>query len=215
MMCLLDYDYGSALGSNRVHPSSESAIDSALVRGNCPMNSLGLRTESMLDCLELLARFADPTAASAMRDAWSDSAPPLFARHPGDEEEEVPKTKNSTTRTTSTTKTSTTTRMTKTSTTRILTTRMKTTSTKNSTTRSTTSTSTRMKTTISTTTKISTTSTRTKTKSPRCPDPTRSSLPARAESRSASNLGRGSGLRCSRDAMIAPTINAWRLVETV
>ena len=38
MKCLLDYDYGTALGWNSVHPSSESAIDSALVRGNCPMN---------------------------------------------------------------------------------------------------------------------------------------------------------------------------------
>ena len=82
MMCLLDYDYGSALGSNRVHPSSESAIDSALVRGNCPMNSLGLRTESMLDCLELLARFADPTAANAMRDGWSDSTSSIVRATP-------------------------------------------------------------------------------------------------------------------------------------
>ena len=80
MKCLLDYDYGSALGWNRVHPSSESAIDSALVRGNCPMNSLGLRTESMLDCLEVLARFADPAGTSAIDDPWSDSTPPLFAR---------------------------------------------------------------------------------------------------------------------------------------
>jgi hypothetical protein len=88
MMCLLDYDYGSALGSNRGHPSSESAIDSAFVRGNCPMNSLGLRTESMLDCLEMLDRFADPSAASAMRDPWWKAATPLVARH-GDEEEEV------------------------------------------------------------------------------------------------------------------------------
>jgi hypothetical protein len=89
MMCLLDYDYGSALGSHRGKPSSESAIDSAFVRGNCPMNSLGLRTESMLDCLEVLDRFADPSAAGAMRDdPWWNAAPPLFARH-GDEEEEV------------------------------------------------------------------------------------------------------------------------------
>jgi hypothetical protein len=87
MMCLLDYDYGSALGWNSVHPSSESAIDSALVRGNCPMNSLRLRTESMLDRSESLARFAGPTGANATADPWSDSIPPLFARHAGDEEE--------------------------------------------------------------------------------------------------------------------------------
>jgi hypothetical protein len=89
MMCLLDYDYGSALGSNRVHPSSESAIDSAFVRGNCPMNSLGLRTESMLDCLELLDRFADPALATGIRDPWWECAPPLLGRHIGDEEEDV------------------------------------------------------------------------------------------------------------------------------
>jgi hypothetical protein len=87
-MCLLDYDYGSALGSNRGHPSSESAIDSAFVRGNCPMNSLGLRTESMLDCLEVLDRFAHPSAAGATRGPWWNAEAPLVARH-GDEEEEV------------------------------------------------------------------------------------------------------------------------------
>jgi hypothetical protein len=87
-MCLLDYDYGTALGSNRGHPSSESAIDSAFVRGNCPMNSLGLRTESMLDSLELFARFADPAARSATRDPWWERTSPLLGRHTGDEEEE-------------------------------------------------------------------------------------------------------------------------------
>jgi hypothetical protein len=87
MKCLLDYDYGSALGSNSVHPSSESAINSALVRGNCPMNSLRLRTESMLDSLALLARFAGPTGASAFDDPWSVSTPPLFARDASEEEE--------------------------------------------------------------------------------------------------------------------------------
>jgi hypothetical protein len=89
-MPLLDYDYGSALGSNRVHPRSELAIKSALVRGNSPMNSLGLRTEVMLDCLEPLATFADPTAGKANWDGWSDVPPPLVGRHPGDEEEELP-----------------------------------------------------------------------------------------------------------------------------
>jgi hypothetical protein len=84
-MRLLDYDYGSALGSNRVHLMSESAIHNASVRGNSPMNSLGLRTEVMLDCLELLV---DSTAVTAMRDGWSDSPPPLLGRHPGEEEEE-------------------------------------------------------------------------------------------------------------------------------
>jgi hypothetical protein len=84
-MPLLDYDYGSALGSNRVHPRSESAIHSALVGGNSPMNSLGLRTEVMLDCLELLA---DSTAVEAMWDGWSYSPPPLSGRHPDEAEEE-------------------------------------------------------------------------------------------------------------------------------
>jgi hypothetical protein len=89
-MPLLDYDYGSALGSNRVHPRSELAIKSALVRGNSPMNSLGLRTEVMLDCLEPLSTLADPTAAKAIWDGWSDLPPPLVGRHPGDEEEDLP-----------------------------------------------------------------------------------------------------------------------------
>jgi len=84
MKRLLDYDYGSALGSNRVHPRSESAIHSALVRGKSPMNSLGLRTESMLDSLQLLATVADPTAADTMRDGWLIFPPPLFGRHPGE-----------------------------------------------------------------------------------------------------------------------------------
>jgi hypothetical protein len=87
MKCLLDYDYGSALGRNNVHPSSESAIDSALVRGNCPMNSLRLRTQSMLNCLEQPARFADSTGTNAIHDPWSESTRRLFARHLGDEEE--------------------------------------------------------------------------------------------------------------------------------
>jgi hypothetical protein len=85
----LDYDYGSALGSNRVHPRSDLAIKCALVRGNSPMNSLGLRTEVMLDCLELLTTLADPTAAKAIWDGWLD-LPPLVGRHPGDEEEDLP-----------------------------------------------------------------------------------------------------------------------------
>jgi len=84
----LDYDYGSALGTNRVHRRSESAIRGALVRGNSPMNSLGLRTELMLDCCESLATLADPNATEAMRDGWPDCPLPLSGRHPGDEEEE-------------------------------------------------------------------------------------------------------------------------------
>jgi hypothetical protein len=86
-MRLLDYDCGSALGSNRVHRRSESAIRGALVRGNSPMNSLGLRTELMLDCRESLATLADPNATEAMWDGWPDSPPPLWGRHPGEEEE--------------------------------------------------------------------------------------------------------------------------------
>lgn len=89
-MRLLDYDYGSALRLNRVHRTSESAIRGALVRGNSPMNSLGLRTELMLDCCESLATLADPVAAEAVRDGWPDWLSPLLARHPGDEEEEEP-----------------------------------------------------------------------------------------------------------------------------
>jgi hypothetical protein len=88
-MRLLDYDYGSALGSNRVHPRSESAIRGALVRGNSPMNSLGLRTELMLDCRESLATLAVPNDTDAMWETWPDSPPPLLGRHPGDEEEVV------------------------------------------------------------------------------------------------------------------------------
>jgi hypothetical protein len=87
-MRLLDYDYGSALGSNRVHSRSDSAIRSALIRGNSPMDSLGLRTEVMLDCLESLATLADPSTVTAMWDGWSDSPPPLLGRHPGEEEED-------------------------------------------------------------------------------------------------------------------------------
>jgi len=70
-------------------PSSESAIDSALVRGNCPMNSLGLRTESMLESLELLDRFAEPAALKAARGPWWECAPSIFGRHADEEEEEI------------------------------------------------------------------------------------------------------------------------------
>src|SRR5262245_33283738 len=55
-------------------------------RGDFPMNSLGLRTDSM-DCLELLDPVADPTAANAMWDGWLDSPPPLFGRHPDEQED--------------------------------------------------------------------------------------------------------------------------------
>ena len=51
------------------------------------MNSLGLRTEVMLDCLEPLT-LADPTAAKAIWDGWSDLPPPRVGRHPGDEEDD-------------------------------------------------------------------------------------------------------------------------------
>jgi hypothetical protein len=87
-MRLLDYDYGSALGSNRVHPRSEPAIRNVLVRGNSPMSSLGLRTELMLDCRISLATLDDPAATEALWDGWPDSPPPLLGRHPGEEEEE-------------------------------------------------------------------------------------------------------------------------------
>jgi hypothetical protein len=87
-MRLLDYDYGSALGSNKVHPTSESAIRGALVRGNSPMNSLGLRTELMLECSESLATLAEPDVNEAMRDGWPDCLSPLWGRHPGEDEVE-------------------------------------------------------------------------------------------------------------------------------
>jgi hypothetical protein len=89
MMRLLDYDYGSALGSNRVYPRSESAIDIALVRGKSPLNSLGLRTEFMLDYLQLLATVADPNAADTTRDGRFNFAPPMFGRHPTEPPDDV------------------------------------------------------------------------------------------------------------------------------
>ena len=89
-MRLLDYDYGSALGSNRVHPRSELAIRGALVRGNSPMNSLGLRTESMLDHRELFATLAVPNTTDAMWKVWLGPLPPVLGRHPGEEEEIEP-----------------------------------------------------------------------------------------------------------------------------
>jgi len=81
----VDYHYGSALESFRIHPRGESAIRSALVRGPSPMDSLGLRTDSMLDCLELLDTVATPAAAHAPTEDWLDSPPPLFGRHPDEE----------------------------------------------------------------------------------------------------------------------------------
>jgi hypothetical protein len=81
----VDYHYGSALESFRIHPRGESAIRSALVRGSSPMDSLGLRTDSMLDCLELLDTVAAPTAVTVSPEGWLDFPPPLVGRHPDDE----------------------------------------------------------------------------------------------------------------------------------
>jgi hypothetical protein len=91
----VDYHYGSALdplGSTK----GESAFHGAPVTGGeSPMNSLGARTDSMLDCLERLDATADSPAPRAPSDQWLDPLPPVFARHPeegGDEgvgEEEV------------------------------------------------------------------------------------------------------------------------------
>src|SRR5205823_14615437 len=75
------------LESNRVHPRGESAILNALVWGSFPDELLGLRTDSMLDCLELLDTLADPTAPDAMWNGWLDAPPPVFARHPEEGEE--------------------------------------------------------------------------------------------------------------------------------
>jgi hypothetical protein len=51
------------------------------------MNSLGLRTDSMLDCLELLDSFTDPTASNPLSEGGPGSLPPVFARHPEEEAE--------------------------------------------------------------------------------------------------------------------------------
>ena len=40
-----------------------------------------------MDSLELLDTVANPTAATAIWDGWLDSPPPLFGRHPDEEED--------------------------------------------------------------------------------------------------------------------------------
>jgi hypothetical protein len=72
------------LGSTK----GESAIAGAPFRGESPMNSLGVRTDSMLDCLERLDATVDFSEAHAPSELWPDILPPAFARHP-DEDEDV------------------------------------------------------------------------------------------------------------------------------
>jgi hypothetical protein len=84
----VDYHYGSALDSFGVHHGASRPSAAHWSGGNSPMNSLGLRTDSMLDRLDLLDTVADFTAARASSDGWLDFPPPLFTRHPEGEEEE-------------------------------------------------------------------------------------------------------------------------------
>src|SRR5690242_12684747 len=53
------------------------------------MNSLGLRTDSMIDCLERLATIAPWNAADARPEGWPATPPPAFARHPDEEDEDI------------------------------------------------------------------------------------------------------------------------------
>src|SRR5262245_4239770 len=78
----VDYLYGSALGSCAIDPGGRIGHPERVGLGLLPMNSLGLRTDSMLDCLERLDLLADPTATR--RDDWWET-PPAFARDPDEE----------------------------------------------------------------------------------------------------------------------------------
>ena len=62
------------------------------------MNSLGLRTEVMLDRLEPLTLLADPTAAKAIWDGWSDLPPPWLADTPVMKKKTCPKKKSTATK---------------------------------------------------------------------------------------------------------------------
>src|SRR5262249_55472995 len=84
----LDYHYGSALGSSRVHQGRVGHSWRTRQGGESPMNSLGVRTASMLDCLERIDAPAPPPAAGAPSDPWLEVLPPAVARHP-DEDEDV------------------------------------------------------------------------------------------------------------------------------
>jgi hypothetical protein len=66
-----------------------AAIRTASLRGISPQNSLGLRTDFMLDCLEPLAIVTDSTSTSTSWDGWLDMLSPLTARHPSEDEDVV------------------------------------------------------------------------------------------------------------------------------
>ncbi len=77
----VDYQYGFALGD----PDPHSRIECVIRIGELSVDPLGLRTDLMWDRSMLLATHDEPIPCTS---AWEDrSAPPLFARHPGDEEE--------------------------------------------------------------------------------------------------------------------------------
>jgi hypothetical protein len=56
--------------------------------GEFPDELLGLRTEFMLDCVQILDPFSEPKVANAMWDGSLDFPPPLTGRHPDEEEAE-------------------------------------------------------------------------------------------------------------------------------
>ncbi len=190
-----DYHYGLALETSRIQSKGESAIRGSSVRGSSPMDSLGLRTDSMLDCLELIGTVATPAAANAS-ESWPDSPPRCSGAIPTrrgtwkmmpSTTKRGLKARNSTTRRTI-------------SRTRILRTRRTRRSTKNSTTKSRISISTKRMTT-STMTRISTSSTKRKTRISRISDPTaRQAHPSRP-SRRRSDVGRAMMDDRARQAM--------------
>src|SRR5262245_47082845 len=57
--------------------------------GDSPMNSLGLRTDSMIACLDRLDSVAPAPAADPSSEEWREALAPAFARHPEEEGEEV------------------------------------------------------------------------------------------------------------------------------
>ncbi|HMB08019.1 MAG TPA: hypothetical protein VKP69_30360 [Isosphaeraceae bacterium] len=84
-MCRVDYEYGTALGTER-DARGEPAILFALPSwGDRTPAPLGLRTDLMWDPLEMLATL-DETIPGVS--AWDDRLPEPIARYPGDEEED-------------------------------------------------------------------------------------------------------------------------------
>jgi hypothetical protein len=77
----VDYQYGLALGDPEHHSRGECAIRI----GELSIDPLGQRTNLMWDRLITLVTLDEPALG---RSAWDDRlAPPLSARHPGDEED--------------------------------------------------------------------------------------------------------------------------------